>query len=340
MSRPFFSVLVTAYNREHHAVRCVRSCLQQTFQDFEIVVVDDASTDGTGAALSALEEPCLRIVRHDRNRGISSARATAVDNARGEWLVMLDSDWELVPQSLARLRTLIGELPAGVRIIRSRLQWDDGRLGPSIMPTGITDYRGRLRWLEEVSVARCDSDAGHCIHRSVFDATNYFADRRGAVEGLWELDLARREPSLWVEDVLGLQHSDAPNSHSRNGDAQAVARLLDEAPDSLWMAETLLAQHGESLGRHAPHYRIRMMQSAAREAFLAGLRLRGIRHSWAVARAGGASPKLLGTAVLGVIGPGALARVKARGRKVRAWRAMGRKVRSWRGARLDADVPR
>ena len=50
--------------------------------------------------------------------------------AEGEWLVMLDSDWELLPHSLDRLRALIGELPHGVRMIRSRLQWDDGAVSP------------------------------------------------------------------------------------------------------------------------------------------------------------------------------------------------------------------
>lgn len=327
MSTPFFSVLVTAYNREHHILRCVRSCLAQDFQDFEIVIADDGSTDGTAATLAAIAEPRIRIVRHERNRGISPARATAVDNARGEWLVMLDSDWELVPHSLARLRELICGLPPEVRIIRSRLQWDDGRVGPSVMPTGVTDYRGRLRWMEAVTLAKSDSDAGHCIHRSVFDSTNYFEDRRGAMEALWELDLARRERSLWVEDVLGLEHSDAPNSHSRDGTAQVVARLLTEAPDALWMAETLLATHADGLATDAPHYRIRIMERAAREAFLAGHRLTGIRHSWAVARGGALSPKLVETVVLGTISAGTLAHVKARGRRLRAWRTAGVQAR-------------
>jgi hypothetical protein len=321
MPNLFFSVLVTAYNRAEQLERCVKSCIHQTFQDFEIVVVDDASTDATGAVLAVLDEPRLRIVRHDRNRGISPARATAVEHARGEWFVIMDSDWELLPHSLARLHTLIEGLPAGVRIIRSRLQWDDGRVGPTIMPTGITDYRDRLLWHEaSVTEKAVRSDAGHCIHRSVFETTNYFDARRGAMETLWELDLARRERSLWVADILGLEHADAPNSHSRDARARVIPRLLSEAPDSLWMAETVLAEHAAGLESHAPRFRLRLMESAAREAFLAGHRLRGTEHTWAAVRAGGAYPKLLATLVLGLMGPRALARAKATGRKVRAWR--------------------
>lgn len=314
---PFFSVLVTAYNRAEHVVRCVNSCRQQSFQDFEIVVVDDGSTDATGAVLGALRESRLRIVRHERNRGISPARATAVDHARGEWFVIMDSDWELVPAALARLRALIDGLPPGVRIIRSRLRWDDGRVSPAVIPTGITGYRDRLRWLEALAAEDGASDAGHCIHRSVFDTTNYFADRRGAMEALWELDLACQYPSLWVTDILGVEHSDAPNSHSRDTGAPLVRRLLNEAPDTLWMAETMLVRHADGLAHDAPRYRLLLTQSAAREAFLAGQRVAGVRHSWTAVRDGGLSPKMLAIIVLGLLSPRVLARATVKRRELR-----------------------
>jgi glycosyl transferase family 2 len=318
MAAPFFSVLITTYNRAEHSVRCVNSCRKQTLQDFEIVVVDDASNDGTEAVLAALHEPRLRIVRHERNRGISPARASAVCHARGEWFVMMDSDWELMPDALARLRILIAGLPQGVRIIRSRLRWDDGRVSPTIMPTGVTNYRDRLRWNEALAVTGGgSSDAGHCMHRSVFDTTTYMTDRRGAMEALWEQDLARREPSLWVTDILGVEHSDAPNSHSRDTSAGLVQRLLIEAPDSLWMTETMLVEHAEGLARDAPRYRLSLMQLAARDAFLAGRRLTGIRHSWDAVRNGGASLKMLAIVALGMLGPRALAHGTIRRRKSR-----------------------
>ena len=88
---------MTAYNREREVLRCVASCMDQAPEDFELVVVDDGSTDGTAMALKAVAEPRLRVIRHDRNRGISTARATAVDQATGNWLVMLDSDWSCCP---------------------------------------------------------------------------------------------------------------------------------------------------------------------------------------------------------------------------------------------------
>ncbi len=321
---PFFSVLITAYNREDQIERCVRSCTEQTFEDFEIVVVDDGSTDATAAVVAAFDEPRLRIVTHERNRGMAPARATAVAHARGQWLVMVDSDDELFSHSLARLSELIDELPPGVRIIRSRLRWDDGSLSPALMPADtVTDYLGRLRWLEAVAVHGGSSDAGHCMHRSVFEMSNYFSDRRGSVEPLWELDLARREVSLWVSDVLGAEHGDAVNSATRDASGRWLARLLDEAPDVRWMAVTMLSEHGVELARHAPHYRTWLLNSAALESFLAGDRRAGVRYTWSAARAGAGGPKLAATLTLGLIGPRTLAH----------WKVAGRRWRERRGAR-------
>src|SRR4051812_5999677 len=124
MDSPFFSVVVTTYNREQIVRRCVDSCLRQSFADFEVVVVDDASSDGTVAALEAYEDPRVRVVSHERNRGINPARHTGTVAAEGEWVVVMDSDWELLPEALERLHAAIAELTADVRVVRFRLRWD------------------------------------------------------------------------------------------------------------------------------------------------------------------------------------------------------------------------
>ncbi|MGH3264198.1 MAG: hypothetical protein ACRDNS_19630, partial [Trebonia sp.] len=156
----------------------------------------------------------------------------------------------------------------------------------------------------------------------VLQAHNYFRGRRGAVEGLWELNMARQEPSLWVEDILGLVHTDAPNRYSRHeGGVALISRFLNDAPDQLWMAETTLAEHGPVLARLAPNYRRRMLEDASREALLAGHRLAGSRHGVEALRAGASPPRILATLVVGLIGPRALATAKVASRRRRARRS-------------------
>ena len=85
--------------------RCIESCFRQTFNDFEVIVVDDGSTDGTAATLRGRWDSRLRVVVHESNRGINPARHTGVSQSRGTWVVVVDSDWELFPHALQRLYT-------------------------------------------------------------------------------------------------------------------------------------------------------------------------------------------------------------------------------------------
>ena len=318
MATPFFSVVVTTYNREQIVRRCVDSCLGQSYEDFEVLVVDDASTDGTVAALEAYEDPRLRIVAHESNRGINPARHTGATEARGQWVVVVDSDWELMPNALERLRAAIEGLPEGVRVVRFRLLWDDGSVTPTFVPSGPYGYEGRIRWAEEEG----GNDAGRCIQAAVFEGTPYIDDRRGAIETIFELDLAKAERSLCLDEVLGLEHSDAPNSWMRTTTAaELMPRLRQEAPDMLWMAETSLGRHGAALRRWGPRQYANLQRVAALQSFLLGKRRDGFRHSCRALRQRPLSPLAWVTLLLGLAGRRATCRGILVLRRLQALRA-------------------
>lgn len=87
------SVIVPVYNTAQYLARCIDSILCQSFTDFELLLVDDGSTDGSGAICDAYAEKESRIrVFHKENGGASSARNLGLDNARGEWITFVDSD--------------------------------------------------------------------------------------------------------------------------------------------------------------------------------------------------------------------------------------------------------
>jgi len=318
MSKPFFSIVVPSYNRERIVCRCVESCLRQSFTDFELVVVDDHSSDGTLAALERFDDPRLRVVREERNRGITPSRHAGVVNSTGTWVVIVDSDWELRPEALARMREVVGELPDGVRVVRSRLLWDDGRVTPVFTPDEPIGYEGRIRWAESEG----GNDATHCVHHSVFETTPLFADRRGAMETLYELELASKEMTLYVDDVLGLEHTDAANSWLRSAAVdELVPRLFGDAPDMLWMAETTLRRHGEALRRHGPNQYTTLLRVASVQAFLLNKRRVGVRYAVAALRRRPLEPQAWVTLALGLIGSRAVAYGTVALRRLIAWRA-------------------
>lgn len=110
------SVIVPVYNGVHTVARAIDSALAQTGVALEVVVVDDASTDDTLAFLHRryAEEPRVRIFSCARNGGPSAARNRAIDEARGDWLAVLDADDRYRPGRLARLLASAQQLQADV----------------------------------------------------------------------------------------------------------------------------------------------------------------------------------------------------------------------------------
>ncbi|HTS19485.1 MAG TPA: glycosyltransferase family A protein [Verrucomicrobiae bacterium] len=100
MCTPSVSVIIPTFNRERCVGRAVDSVLAQTFQDIEVIVVDDGSTDSTTNVLSRFGNR-IRLIRQE-NRGVSSARNTGIRAASGKWLAFLDSDDEWHPRKLER----------------------------------------------------------------------------------------------------------------------------------------------------------------------------------------------------------------------------------------------
>jgi glycosyltransferase involved in cell wall biosynthesis len=103
---PLFSVIIPVFNRADILERAIRSVLEQSCQDFEIVVIDDGSKDHPEAVVAQIGDPRVRIV-HQENRGGSAARNHGIDEARGRFVALLDSDDRFLPHHLENMRRLL-----------------------------------------------------------------------------------------------------------------------------------------------------------------------------------------------------------------------------------------
>jgi glycosyltransferase involved in cell wall biosynthesis len=95
------SIIMSTYNRASTLPRAIDSIMRQTDGDWELIIVDDGSTDETSQVLAGIVDPRIRVYRHPTNRGVTATKNTGLDQIRGDWFTLLDDDDEATPDALA-----------------------------------------------------------------------------------------------------------------------------------------------------------------------------------------------------------------------------------------------
>ena len=157
------SVIVPVYNTEKFLDECIQSILAQTYTDFELLLIDDGSTDSSGAICDKYAEQDSRIrVFHKENGGVTSARQLGVENANGEFVTFVDSDDELFPNSITLLTSHIMD---NIDIVISDIQQE-------VVISGEEFIRRTLLWKVQASAW------GRLYRKSLFDKTTFDVPRQ------------------------------------------------------------------------------------------------------------------------------------------------------------------
>ena len=186
MTFPFFSILVPVYNVAPYLRECLDSVLGQSYPNFELLLVDDGSTDDSGSICDEYAAKDARIrVFHKPNGGQMAARCLAIANANGEYYVFLDSDDTLVPNALATLRSAVET--SGADCVIYGIQWHapDGGSYPVSAPA---EFCGRLLTDKRMVLNLLLNDESYnslcrkCTRAACFDGRDYspwFSIQRG-----------------------------------------------------------------------------------------------------------------------------------------------------------------
>lgn len=108
--KPFFSVVIPLFNKANLISKTLRTVLSQTFEDFEIVIIDDGSTDNSHLAVTACKDHRIRLIRQ-KNGGVSAARNRGITEALGDFIAFLDADDEWDSEYLSTMRLMIEKYP-------------------------------------------------------------------------------------------------------------------------------------------------------------------------------------------------------------------------------------
>ena len=109
-NNPMISIIVPVYNTRQYLSNCIESILSQNFSNYELLLIDDGSKDGSGAICDEYAKKDTRIrVFHKENGGVSSARNLGLDHASGEWIYFVDSDDQVLPGGLQTMVDFISD---------------------------------------------------------------------------------------------------------------------------------------------------------------------------------------------------------------------------------------
>lgn len=215
------SVVIPAHNRAGSIVAAIESVLRQSFGDFELVVVDDASADDTAAMAESVVDPRLRVIRLPANRGAAGARNAGAAEARGTWIAFQDSDDEWMVDKLARQLDRLAERPAavaaycGLLTVGTLEAEDHGRTHLLYTPPPEVDLvEGRIQ--PTLLRQNVMSTQTVVVRRDVFLALGGFDESLPAMED-WEfaIRLAGAGEIAFVDAPLVHQRF-SPNSLTRN----------------------------------------------------------------------------------------------------------------------------
>ena len=111
------SIIIPTYRRPVFLRQAIESVLSQTFQEFELIVVDDCSGDTTGEVVKSFKDKRIRLIQHRTNKGGSASRNTGIQNAKGRYIAFLDDDDEWLPEKLKLQVKLLDNSPSEVGVV-------------------------------------------------------------------------------------------------------------------------------------------------------------------------------------------------------------------------------
>lgn len=248
------SVIVPAYNAEKWLPACCGSVFAQSYDNWELIIVDDGSTDGTLNIAQQLGKGRGNVrVIHTENGGVCHARNTGLDAAEGDFVAFLDADDELMPQALEGLYRLICENDADIAIGWKTNMTADGK------EIGCPYERSSAIWVGTQALEQSLRDHpatfsvwGKLYRRSVVEGLRFTEGRKIHEDSFFLFQCLLKQPKVVLTEKTVLRYRLSENSASRGG-------FSDKMFDILYFAE----EKAKIIGSRFPQY-----QSAVKDVMM------------------------------------------------------------------------
>ncbi len=163
---PFFSILLPVYNREDFLLETLNTVLNQSFQDWELVAVDDGSTDGSVSILESFTDDRFRIIKQ-KNAGAGAARNTAIANAKGEYFAFLDSDDLWKPNHLELHHKAIQDSNLKKAFFRSFIAFFENEITKDHQKIVVNNFKDSLEYAMQVALYPTACTFHHSLFKDI-----------------------------------------------------------------------------------------------------------------------------------------------------------------------------
>lgn len=203
-----FSVVIPLYNKELSIRNTIQSVLKQTFQDFEIVVVNDGSTDSSASVVESFKDPRIRLIHQD-NQGVSAARNKGVEQSEYDWIAFLDGDDLWRDNHLEEVVKMMGVFP-NEKVYVTSFEYSDGR--SMFKHARINKVFKIENYFKEAIQGNLICTIVVVIHKSCFDKIGGFNPKlnRGEDLDVWAR-LAKRYTIIKSSTVTALYRVESEN---------------------------------------------------------------------------------------------------------------------------------
>lgn len=231
--RPLVSLIIPTFNRASTIGRTINSILSQTYDNFEIIVVEDGSEDDTVAILQTFTDKRLRIIKHPVNKGVTAAKNTGLNAIKGEWFAILDSDDEIIPDALEKMMKVPLEIDGTVTAVTCNcVDTSTGNFsGTGLNNSQYVDFKTLL--------TKCAGEYWG-LTKTTLLLNDRFNERLGGYESTLWYKINERAKRFYVNEALRIYHTEGDDRISKIAPSiKKMSRHFEVLSDELHYLEVL-----------------------------------------------------------------------------------------------------
>lgn len=252
-----FSTIIPTYNRGFTIKRAIDSILSQSIKDWELIVVDDGSTDNTEKIVKNFYDKRIKYFKFPKNKGVNYARNKGIEIASGDWIDFLDSDDEYLPNAFEIIIGILGRLKSNIDIVGfMNKEIVDNLIKKQEYITENINWEKYYPTYEDMVLKKgIHGDIHRCVRKKIFEEGFKFPEKINGLESLFFSNILKKgKKIIYINKSVALVHKDS-------NDRLSISPYLRWPKQFIWGYKKFVKEHYAILKKfpdRLAHYYLRI----------------------------------------------------------------------------------